>query len=228
MFSKSSATTAYIAPFGLLVLLIGVSSALPSVLGERDPLILAWGKYGFFSVQTFLCGALLCAFWPRYDLKRPRRLCFTLAIGILVLLIWIAPQIFFGAMPRRDGFDPTVFGPGNPAFLPVLAVRFVRLVVVVPLAEEIFWRGFLLRWMIREDFQSVPFGAFSRMSFAVVTVGFMLEHQTVDWPAAAAAGALYNWVAYRTKSLTSCVFAHAATNLLLGLYILQTRQWGFW
>lgn len=228
MFSKSSATTAYIAPFGLLVLLIGVSSALPSVFGERDPLILAWGKYSFFLIQTLLCGALLCVFWRRYELQRPRRLCFTLGIGILVLLIWIAPQVFFGAMPRREGFDPTVFGLNNRAILPVLAIRFVRLVVVVPLAEEIFWRGFLLRWLIREDFQSVPFGTFSRMSFAVVTVGFMLEHQPPDWPAAAAAGALYNLVAYRTKSLSSCVFAHAATNLLLGLFILQTRQWGFW
>src|SRR6266576_3557256 len=40
--------------------------------------------------------------------------------------------------------------------------------------------------------------------------------------------ALYNVVAYRTQSFASCVLAHAVTNLLLGLWIMQTRQWGFW
>jgi membrane protease YdiL (CAAX protease family) len=39
---------------------------------------------------------------------------------------------------------------------------------------------------------------------------------------------LYNLVAYRTRSLASCVVAHAVTNLLLGLWIMATRQWGFW
>jgi hypothetical protein len=28
--------------------------------------------------------------------------------------------------------------------------------------------------------------------------------------------------------LASCVLAHAVSNLLLGLWIMQTRQWGFW
>jgi membrane protease YdiL (CAAX protease family) len=49
-----------------------------------------------------------------------------------------------------------------------------------------------------------------------------------DWGAALVTGALYNWVAYRTKSLPACVLTHAMTNLLLGLWIMQTRQWGFW
>ena len=41
-------------------------------------------------------------------------------------------------------------------------------------------------------------------------------------------GVLYNWVAIRTKSLPTCILAHALTNLLLGVYVMQTRQWGFW
>ena len=41
-------------------------------------------------------------------------------------------------------------------------------------------------------------------------------------------GALFNLVAYRTKSLASCVLVHAAVNLMLGIYIMQTGQWGFW
>jgi hypothetical protein len=39
---------------------------------------------------------------------------------------------------------------------------------------------------------------------------------------------LYNLVAFRTRSLGSCILAHAVTNALLGAFILATRQWGFW
>jgi membrane protease YdiL (CAAX protease family) len=56
----------------------------------------------------------------------------------------------------------------------------------------------------------------------------MLSHASPDWPAAFVTGALYNLVAIRTRSLTACVVTHAVTNLLLGLWIMQTRQWGFW
>src|SRR6202030_3615984 len=102
--------------------------------------------------------------------------------------------------------------------------RFLRLVLVVPLLEEIFWRGFLLRYLINEKFTGVRMGAFSWLSFAVVTLGFGFTHSQADWLAALVTGALYNFVAYRTKSLASCVAAHAITNLLLGIWIVGTRQ----
>ncbi len=107
-------------------------------------------------------------------------------------------------------------------------MRFLRLVAVVPALEEIFWRGFLLRYFIKEDFDAVPFGTYTRWSNVLVAIGFMLEHQMPDWPAALAAGFLYNITAYRTRSLPACILAHAVTNALLGAYIMTTRQWGFW
>ena len=104
----------------------------------------------------------------------------------------------------------------------------LALVVVVPLLEEIFWRGFLLRELIHPDFTKVPFGTFSWASFGIVTAGFCLEHSPADWPAAILTGALYNLVAYRTRSLAACVLAHAITNLILSVYVMETKQWGFW
>ena len=79
-----------------------------------------------------------------------------------------------------------------------------------------------------ERFDTVPFGTFSWLSFIVVTIAVGLSHAMADWPAAFLTGALYNFIAYRTKSLTSCVLAHGVTNLALGLWILATKQWGFW
>jgi hypothetical protein len=56
----------------------------------------------------------------------------------------------------------------------------------------------------------------------------MLEHSLHDWPAALATGLLYNMVAYRSRTLSSCILAHAITNALLGTFIMLTAQWGFW
>ena len=208
--------------------MIGAESAAAWPLGGRDPQTLILEKFAVYFAQTLVCGLALTWFWRRYALRWPRRLLHTFVIAFLIFVIWVAPQFFFGAMPRREGFDPMVFEKNRVAFFAVLIVRFLRLVVIVPLVEEIFWRGFLLRWLIREDFQRVEIGAFSRFSFLAVSLAFMLEHQPADWPAALAAGALFNCVAYRTRSLSSCILAHAATNLLLGVYVFQTRQWGFW
>ena len=185
-------------------------------------------EHWIYPAQTLLCGALLAVFWRQYPLRRPARVVFTIAIALLIFVLWIAPQVFFHAAARREGFDPTFFEKNRPLFFAVLAMRFARLVIVVPLIEEIFWRGFLLRFFIAEDFENVRLGAYSHFSFAAVTLGFMLEHQRADWPAALLAGALFNAIAYHTKNLTSCVLAHAVTNALLGVYIVQTRQWGFW
>ena len=104
----------------------------------------------------------------------------------------------------------------------------MRLVIIVPLVEEIFWRGFLLRWLIDSDFLKVPVGTFQWKSFGVVSLLFMLEHTPPDWPAALLTGALFNLVAIHTRSLSSCVLVHAVTNLGLGLYVLQTGKTGFW
>ena len=185
-------------------------------------------EYWVYPLQTAVCAALLIWFRRRYELHRLVGSGFAFLIAVVVFVIWIAPQSFLGFAPRNEGFNPDLFA-GNPlAYWSTVLLRFLRLVVVVPLVEEIFWRGFLLRYFINEKFDEVPVGAFSWLSFSVVTIGFTLAHSPADWAAAAITGALYNLVAYRTRSLSACVLAHAVTNLLLGGWIMATKQWGFW
>lgn len=185
-------------------------------------------EYWIYPAQTVICGALLLWFWREYEFRAARRIVFAAAIALLVFALWIAPQEFLGFAPRLVGFNPETVSGQPAASWTTIIFRFLRLVVIVPLVEEIFWRGFLLRYFVSEKFHLVPFGTFSWLSFAVVTVGFGFAHKRTDWIAALIAGAAYNFVAYRTKSLTSCVLAHAITNLLLGLWIMKTGQWGFW
>jgi uncharacterized protein len=104
----------------------------------------------------------------------------------------------------------------------------IRLAVIVPLLEEIFWRGFLMRYFVNEKWQTVPFGTPNLAAFSGVVILFAFVHDFEDFFGAIVAGVIFGAVAIGTRSLGACVLAHAVTNLLLGIYVLQTRQWGFW
>jgi CAAX prenyl protease-like protein len=185
-------------------------------------------RYTIYPLQTVVCAGILLYYWRDYRLAPPRAAWLAVAIGAVVFALWVSPQVLFHQPPRVDGFNPDLFGAQPAIYSAVVIMRFLRLILVVPALEEIFWRGFLLRYLIKEDFDSIPFGAYAQLSNILVAVGFMFEHSAPDWPAALVTGILYNFVAYRTRSLSSCIVAHALTNALLGLYIMNTRQWGFW
>lgn len=216
---------AYVAPMVVFLLWL---APLPVLKKMGDGFWLQSAEHWLYPMQTVSCAALLWWFRREYDWHRLARLWFTLAVAVFVFVLWISPQAFFSVAARTDGFNPETFVVGSSAYGVTLAFRFLRLVVVVPLVEEIFWRGFLLRYLIEEKFSEVPFGKFSWLSFVVVTLAFTFAHSSADWLAAAMTGALYNFVAYRTRSLSACVLAHAVTNLLLGIWIVYTKQWGFW
>ncbi|HEY4282294.1 MAG TPA: CAAX prenyl protease-related protein [Chthoniobacterales bacterium] len=216
---------AFAAPMGVFIALLALDGLLPS-LGKT--FWLQRPEYWIFPLQTVVCAALLAWYWGAYEWQPPRGLAFGIIVGVFVFALWISPQAMLGFPARTNGFNPDLLAGQRGLFLATVILRFLRLVVVVPLVEEIFWRGFLLRYLIDEKFDQVPFGRFSWLSFAVVTAAFGFSHSSADWPAALLTGALYNWVAYRTKSLSTCVATHALTNLLLGIWIMYTRQWGFW
>ncbi len=192
------------------------------------PFWLAAPEFWIYPLQTFLCAALLVFFWREYEFHPLRRTVFALSIALFVFVLWIAPQQFLHFPARTVGFNPDTLAANPISYWTTLILRFLRLVLVVPLVEEIFWRGFLLRYLISERFEEIRFGTFSWLSFTIVTLAFGLSHSMADWPAALITGVLYNLVAYRTRSLTACVLTHALTNLALGLWIVATRQWGFW
>ncbi len=287
MFGATSQEKAYIGPFAVFMGFLALNELVRKIFDGVDA---AWWmsepQFWVFPLQTLVCGWLLVKYWKYYELGPPRGIVWWVGVGILVLLLWIAPQVWLGYPARLDGFDPTYFEQSGAAFYSTVALRFVRLVIVVPLLEEIFWRGFLLRYLAQIDgreifrgalesiheklsdllgerslfrwpaaqllkltqrleravgkapptvpqseaqpFHAVPFGSFSWLSFIIVTAGFTAVHLPEDRVAAAITGMLYNFVAYRTRSLSACVLAHAVTNLLLGIYIMRTGQWGFW
>jgi uncharacterized protein len=216
---------AHVLPMAVFLVFLAVGQWLPHFGGT---FALKHAEFWIYPLQVIACGALLFYFRRSYHFGRLNRIAFSLLVAAVVFLIWVFPQQFLGFAPRTSGFDPTLLPDNSPIYWLSVVLRFLRLVIVVPFVEEIFWRAFLLRFLIDEDFERVSFGRFSALSFIVVTLIFALSHARPDWPAALCTGALYNLVACRARTLASCVLAHAFTNALLGLWIMHTRQWGFW
>ena len=219
---------AYAAPFLVFFAFIFLDAAVQKFSDGYAHWALSQPRYWIFPLQTFVCAALLWRLRRRFDLRPLAGFGFATFIGLLSLAVWVSPQALFKVAPRTDGFDPNFFAASGWPYWSSLSVRLFRMAVVVPFAEELFWRGFLLRYLVREDFASVPFGTFTWRSFLISIAGFCAIHAQADWPAAIVTGALFNLVAYRTRSLAACVVTHAVTNLALAGYILRTGQWGFW
>lgn len=155
------------------------------------------------------------------------------AVGVLVFVIWIAPDLALPGYRQHWLFNNAIVGTAPEpaqgyASLPPLALSFrvIRAVVIVPIVEELFWRAWLMRWLIKPDFQSLPLGTFAPQAFAIGAVLFAAEHGSF-WLVGLVAGILYNWWMVRTKSLGDCILAHAVTNGCLCAYVIATGKWEY-
>ncbi|MEJ7606852.1 MAG: CAAX prenyl protease-related protein [Bryobacteraceae bacterium] len=97
----------------------------------------------------------------------------------------------------------------------------------MPIIEELFWRGWLMRWLIKPNFRMVPLGAFTASSLLITALLFASEHGPY-WDVGLLAGLLYNWWMIRTRSLGDCVLSHAVTNACLSAYVIGTGNWQYW
>ncbi len=220
---------AYVVPFVVFMLFLPVPDVVAPFLKSVSPILGENPKFVVWPLQTLVCAGLLMWYWKEYNWGGSTKWVWGIGIGVLSIAIWLAPEFVVpGSKPRVDGFNPTLLEETPILWWLTVIARFLRLVVIVPLVEEIFWRGFLMRYLINPEFEKVRLGTYSHMAFWAVVVLFMLAHGVADWPAAFVVGALFNFVAIRTRSLSTCVITHAVTNLLLGIYIMFTGKWGYW
>ena len=135
---------------------------------------------------------------------------------------------FFESAGQRSAFNPLSDLGETPAWAwGFLVIRFFGLAVVVPVIEEVFLRGFLMRYVVNDRWWEVPFATATRAAVIVGSAAPMLMHPA-ELLAAFVWFSMVTWLMLRTKSIGDCVAAHAVTNLLLGFYVLSTGHWELW
>ncbi len=145
---------------------------------------------------------------------------FSIAVGLGVGVAWAATD------PKGDsGAEIAAWLSTLPVWVAAawMACRALGAVLLVPMTEELAFRGYFQRVLIARDFWRVSPGHFTWLSFVATSVLFGLMHQR--WLAAALAGAVYALMVYRTNRLSDAIGAHMATNAVIVGWAILEQQW---
>jgi uncharacterized protein len=254
---KKSAAAAHVLPLALFMLL-SLSMDAVAVENTELPWWQHAPEHWLYPLQVVLCACLLWTLRRHYrqyfsgsggvfGLGKAAA-GWAVLLGVVGIAAWVVPALLYerwtqagqepafwwewcGLTARREGFDPTLFAKQPWAYGLTVGFRFLRMVIIVPWVEELFWRGYLMRVCAVQDgadWRSVKFGTHTWSAFAVVVPLVVLAHAPSDYAGALVWSLLMYGLTIRTRSLAACLLMHAVGNLLLGLYVLKTQQWGFW
>ncbi len=212
---------AYVAPFAAFIAFLALRRYMP------------WGADIEYPLRVVTVSAVLIILSRRVVSLRSLRPASSAALGILVFIVWIVPDLVFPNLREHWLFDNPVTGAARSS-LPVevrtslwfLAWRAAGSALLVPVVEELFWRAWLMRWLISADFHKVPLGAYSPLSFWATAILFASEHGPY-WDVGLLAGIAYNCWIIRTGNLGDCIFAHAVTNACLAAWVISTGQFQY-
>ncbi len=107
-----------------------------------------------------------------------------------------------------------------------IAVRILGSTFVVPPLEEVFYRSFLYRHIVRVRFLEVPLNRFHPLAFVMTSAIFGFEHS--QWLAGILCGFAFQGLVIRKNRLGDAITAHAITNFLLGVWVIWKNAWQFW
>lgn len=147
-------------------------------------------------------------------------------IGVLVFAMWMALDAISGSHADNGTAAGIAQLPAS-ARLAWLLCRMLAAVATVPIAEELAFRGFLLRRLISRDFDLVDFRRFTYTAVVISSVVFGVLHGG-RWIAGTVAGALYAAAMLRRGRIGEAVVAHATTNALIAAWVLVRGDWYLW
>jgi len=148
----------------------------------------------------------------------------SIAIGVAVFIIWII------LIPENSTQSAHFIAELNTAPLWAsiawLLFRVVGATVIVPIAEEFAFRGYiqphLEHWFDRKGFKSASVTA----SLVVTSLLFGYVHSSML--AGSVAGLFFGLAYLQRRQLMDAVMAHAVTNALLALYVMGLGYWSYW
>ena len=104
-----------------------------------------------------------------------------------------------------------------------IALRALGSIVLIPLAEELAFRGYLHRVLVARRFETVAQGQFTWLALIVSSVLFGLMHQR--WLAGILAGAVFAILMYRTGRLSDPIAAHMVANAAIVVWAVAANRW---
>jgi exosortase E/protease (VPEID-CTERM system) len=216
---EHGAVAAYLMPF-LAILAVGMLTGSVSA-----------GFEWLYPVRVLAAATALWYFRDTYRNLNWRAGWPAFGAGLVVFVLWIGFERLSGANP--SGVIPAPLAAASPfARMAWIALRVLGAVVTVPIAEELAFRGFLLRRLVSIDFESVDFKSLAWrtvqwLPLVLSSIAFGVLHGE-RWMVGTLAGVIYALVLMRRGRIGEAVMAHATTNALLAAWVLSTGQWQLW
>ncbi len=142
------------------------------------------------------------------------------ALGAAVGVLWV---LLARGEPGAAGV-PAGLGPGARGAW--IAVRVLGSCAVIPVVEELAFRGFLLPWLTRPDFEALPARAVAWPAVLLSSLAFGALHQ--HWILGTAAGLAFALARWHRGRLGDAILAHAAANAAIALAVLLGGRWDLW
>lgn len=215
---RDNPTAAYLLPF-LSVLAVGTLTAAVS-----------GGFEWLYPLRFFVAAGVLWSLRKSYVGLDWRPGWFGPVMGAAMFGVWIGLD---AVLNRRSG---GASGDAMPMALAAssvglragwIAIRILAATLTVPIAEELAFRGFLIRRFISPAFETIPVSSFTWLGLVASSVFFGLLHGGM-WLAGIVAGFGYAWALIRRGKIGDAAAAHATTNALLAVYVLTFQQWHLW
>jgi exosortase E/protease (VPEID-CTERM system) len=158
---------------------------------------------------------------------RGLKLTFTRApffLAVATFLVWlylVAPD-----PQAAEVIQISLFAAPFPVIVVWLLARLLGAVIIVPLVEELAFRG-TFNAMLYARLRSHWTGAAAQAgAIALTAVFFGLVHSNVL--AGTIAGLAFGLARWRRNDLGDAILCHGLTNLMLSFYILLTGEWSYW
>lgn len=136
-----------------------------------------------------------------------------LAYGALVAALWIMNGEF---LSEEDAISAEVLGGSAVLWI---AVRVAATAMLVPIAEEGFFRGYLLGRFSK--------GGIRTAAIPLVLSSILFGMLHAEWMLATLAGLGFGIIYLRRRSLVDAIVAHAAANILIALWAVGTGNYAF-
>ena len=148
--------------------------------------------------------------------------------GIFVIAVWIA----YAHSPWTHVDMQSAIPAGLSALSPQerdvwLGIRVLTAVAVVPVAEELAFRGYLARAFVSADVDQVSFRSLDLKAILISSVLFGIMHGHL-WPVGIFAGIVFSLAARRSNRIGDAVASHATANLLLAVWVFTSGEYALW
>ncbi len=199
----------------IVPLLVWISVGLVTSLfnDHHDPL---------YGVRVAVTGGVLWTFRAKIRQWYQAPTIPAIVTGLLIGVAWVAIPL---AAPR-DASNVLLKSWGVLAYVGWIVLRCLGAVVVVPICEELTFRGYAARRLTRAEFWTLPFNQLSWLGIVGSAAVFGAIHER--WVLGAVTGVVYAWLVRRSGRLADGIVAHALSNAVIAVWVLTTGDWRHW